>query len=99
MAVTAQGFISIPVNQKNALNITAAKVVKASKGYVKQVIVLTAGSTGGTVSDVATTGGVAAANLIFNVPDTVGVYTLDMPFQTGLVVVPGTGQVLAVSYA
>ncbi len=80
-------------------NITGAvQLVKGGPGRVCRISVNTAGSTVGLVSDVATTGGVAAANLIATIPDTVGVYDIDMPILNGLVITPGTGQVLAVSY-
>lgn len=89
---TAAGGVS------TALNVIAATVVKTGAGRVCRIFVNTAGSAAGTVSDVATTGGVAAANLIANIPATAGVITLDAPFSTGLVITPGTGQVLSVSY-
>lgn len=88
-----------PGGNDNKLNITAATVVKATPGTVYDVVVNTAGSTAGTVSDVATTGGVAAANLIYNIPNTVGVYRLEFPCLVGIVVTPGTGQVLSVSFS
>jgi hypothetical protein len=82
----------------SSLNVTALALVKVGVGRVAKVVVLTAGSAPGKISDVATTGGVAAANLIFNIPNTVGIYELDFPIALGLVVTPGTGQVLSISY-
>jgi hypothetical protein len=53
----------------------------------------------GTVNDAATTGAAAVANQIAAVPNTLGAsVSLNFPFDKGLVIVPGTGQVLAVSY-
>ncbi len=80
------------------LNITAATVVKASPGRVCRVSVVVAGSTAGTVNDVLTTGGAAATNQVATIPDVVGNYSIEMPCLTGIVVVPGTGQTVAVSY-
>lgn len=88
-----------PGGNNNSLNITGATVVKAKPGTIYDVIVTTAGTTAGTVSDVTTTGGVAAANLVFSIPNTVGVYQLTFPCKAGIVVTPGTGQVLSVSYS
>ena len=82
----------------SSLNVTALTLVKVGVGKVAKVVVLTAGSAPGKISDVATTGGVAAANLIFNIPNTVGIYELDFPIALGLVVTPGTGQVVSISY-
>lgn len=80
------------------LNIAAATVVKSGPGRVARVSVITAGSAAGTVNDCATTGAAATANQIATIPNAVGHYTIDFPFNAGLVVVPGTGQVLAVSF-
>lgn len=84
---------------KSNLNVTAATVVKATPGTVWTVNVTTAGSAPGTVHDVATTGAAAAANLVAEIPNTVGTYTLTFPCLTGIVVTPGTGQVVSVAYS
>ncbi len=83
----------------SSLDITAVKVVKASQGVCYNVSVTVAGTTTGSVNDTATTGGVAAANEIFSIPNTVGNYQIAFPFFTGLVITPGTGQTVSVSYA
>lgn len=84
--------------QATALDISAATVVKATAGRLVRINVVTAGSTTGTANDCATTGAAAAANQTFTIPNTVGSYLVDFPHNTGIVVVPGTSQVLAVSY-
>jgi hypothetical protein len=83
----------------NQYNITAAAVVKATPGRLVKISVVVAGSGPGTANDCLTTGAAAAANEIAAIPNTVGVITVDWPCTTGIVVVPGTGQTLAVSYA
>lgn len=81
------------------LNMTAATVVKAAAGRIVKVNVMVAGSGTGSVNNCATTGAVAAANAVFVIPTTVGTYDVDFPCSTGIVVTPGTGQTIAVSYA
>ena len=81
-----------------ALNITSAKVLKAAPGAVLVVTVVVAGSTPGTVNDCTTTGAAAAANQVATIPNTVGSYAINFPCLAGIVVVPGSGQTLAVSY-
>jgi hypothetical protein len=82
------------------LDIAAATVVKAAPGTIYQVNVIVAGSTVGTVNDCATTGAAAVANQIATIPDTVGNYAVGpFPMETGIVIVPGTGQTVSVSYA
>ena len=80
-------------------NITVATVVKAGPGRIIRVSVLVAGSGTGTVNDCLTTGAAATANEIAVIPETVGPLLLEWPCFTGIVVVPGTGQTLAVSYS
>lgn len=89
--ITGQGIHSV-------LNVSAATVVKAMRGRIVKVNVNTAGSTVGLIYDHTTTSGVGAANLVGTIPDVVGTYTFDFPCGVGIVVVPGTGQVVSVSY-
>lgn len=81
------------------LNITDARLVKNVAGRLVRVNVLVAGSAAGTAYDSATTGGVATANTIAIIPNTVGSYLIDTPTTNGIVVTPGTGQTIAVVYA
>jgi len=89
--LTAQG-------QKTFFNITAATVVKATAGRIAKVSVIVAGSAAGSIYDAATTGAAGAANEIAVIPATAGMINLDFPVSNGIVVTPGTGQTLAVSF-
>ena len=83
----------------NTYNVSTASVIKNSPGRVIRVSVITAGSTAGTINDCTTTGAAAATNQIGSIPNTAGtVLYLDWPTTAGLVVVPGTGQVVAVNW-
>jgi len=84
---------------KTAKNLTSSTVIKATAGRVSRVSVIVAGSTTGSINDVATTGGAAVANELAVVANTVGVYDIDMPCTTGIVFVPGTGMTAVVSYS
>ena len=81
-----------------ALNITAATVVKATPGRCVCISVLVAGSAGAAY-DSASTAGTSAANKFFTIPAAVGVSWIDWPCSTGIVVQPGSGQTVAVSFA
>lgn len=91
--------IQVSVGAKNSYNVSAATVLKTAPGRVYTVNVVTAGSTVGSLNDSATLGGVAAANLMAHIPNTVGTYSLQFPYFTGLVVTPGTGQVLSINWS
>ena len=91
-------FLGVSQGQNQALNITAATVVKPVKGRIQRVQVLVAGSAAGAVYDSASTSGNTAANQVGAIPNVVGSYLIDMPCVSGICVAPGTGQTLAASY-
>lgn len=80
------------------LNIAVATVLAVGAKRIARVSVLVAGSAPGTVNDAATTGSTAAANAVFIIPNTVGIYDVDWPVFAGIVVTPGTGQTVSVSF-
>jgi hypothetical protein len=83
----------------SALNLTSATVVKDAPGRLFTVVVVVAGSGAGAIYDAVSTSGNSAANEMFVVPTTAGPINMgSFPFQSGLVVSPGTGQTLAVAY-
>lgn len=82
----------------NTYDITAATVVKATPGRIAKISIVVAGSAPGTVNDCATTGAVAVTNEIAALPNTAGITNFDWPCTTGIVVTPGTGQTVAISY-
>lgn len=103
MADTPVGPLSgvapgLPGGSSAALNITTATTIKASQGICVRVSVIVAGSTAGTLNDVAAPGSAAAANQFGTIPNAVGTTQFDWPCGTGITVVPGTGQTVAVSF-
>lgn len=96
-----QGPIAVQVVEypapQSSLDITADTVVKASPGKLRSVTVLVAGSAPGSLNDVATDAP-TVANQFYTVPNAVGTYDVNWPCEVGILVVPGTGQTLAVSY-
>ena len=89
---------------KSLLNVTAPTLVSATTGSsyaarrIGRVHVLVAGTIAGSVNDAASVALASAANQVFVVPNSVGSYLIDFPMVAGIVVTPGTGQTLAVSY-
>jgi hypothetical protein len=92
LRVDMGGFVDV-------LNITVATVIKASPGRLAKVSVVVAGTGDGTVNDCTTTGAAAVANQFGAIPAGAGISVFDWPCGTGIVVVPGAGQTLAVSYS
>jgi N-acetylglucosamine kinase-like BadF-type ATPase len=90
--------VSLGNANSTALNLTAATVVKPANGFVVTVSVLVAGSAVGAVYDATSTTGNTVADQVAVIPDVVGNYVLSFPCKKGIVVAPGTGQTVAISY-
>lgn len=92
----ASAYLSVNGAQTRSA-LKAATVVKAAGGRVAQVSVTTAGTSTGGVYDANMTG--ITGNPVFIIPEATGVYVVNMPTNNGILVVPGTGQSVAVSYS
>ncbi len=100
MQLDAAGALLTGKGNNTALNITAeaATVVDAAARRICKVIVNTAASAAGGIYDSGTTGNVNAAHLVFAIPQTAGIYDVDMPLSAGLAIIVGTGGVVSLSY-
>jgi len=89
---------------KSWLNITTPTLIddETATSYtprrIGRVNVIVAGTTAGTINDIGTVTGVLPANNVFTIPNALGSYLVDFPMLVGIVIVPGTGQTVAVSY-
>jgi hypothetical protein len=83
--------------QINAAGIVAPLVVKTSAGRLASVSVLVAGSATGLIYDGANLS--ATSRPLYVIPMTVGVFVVNMPASFGLLVTPGSGQTVTVSYS
>jgi hypothetical protein len=87
--------------QLSSNNISVSAIVKATAGTLVRVAVVTAGGTG-TFYDIGTTAGVTAGTAkITVIPPAVtagSTIELNWPCAVGIVYVPGTSQVVSVSY-
>ena len=86
---------------QNLANITAPTLVKSGGGRLVGLVVIVQGSTAGSIYDVGSVVSAAAGNKIYSTEAaaTVGYYPLGITTVLGIVVTPGTGQTLAVTYA
>jgi len=90
--------VSLGEANSRSLNITANTVVKTTPGFIVSVSVVVAGSAAGGVYDATTIAAGVAATQIAVTPATAGVYAVNFPATSGIVVKPGTGQTIAISY-
>ena len=77
--------------------ISAATVVMVGQGRIARVVVTTAGSAAGSIYDASIS--TATTQKIFVIANTLGVTEINIPVENGIVVAPGTGQVVTVSYS
>lgn len=91
-----QAYLSVQGAQ-NFTNVTVPTVIKASSGRVCEISVTVAGSAPGAVYDGATTS--ATGKALYVIPNTVGVYVVNLPTSFGLLVVPGSGMTVAGSWS
>jgi len=89
-------FLQVQGNQVDT-GISAAKVVSGAQGRLVRIAVVTAGSTSGVAYDAVAIGITSAP--IVSIPNTVGIIDVNMPVDSGIVIEPGTGQVVTVSYS
>jgi len=78
--------------------VTAATLVFQGKGRLVNFSVVVAGSASGGVYNSTSTSPTSAQQLCA-VPTTIGIYPVGQIFTSGLVVVPGTGQSINVTYS
>lgn len=77
---------------------TAQAVVTTGSGRLVSFSVLVAGAAG-TINNSSTTSGAGSTNAICATPATVGIFTAGLEFTHGLVVSPGAGQSVCVTYS
>jgi len=78
--------------------ITAETVIFTGGGYLVNFSVLVAGTSSGKISNASATSP-AASTALCAVPTTIGVFKAGQVFTSGIVVTPGTGQSINVTYS
>jgi hypothetical protein len=78
-------------------NITTPTVIKNGQGRVVRVSVIVAGSADGAIydADVAT----VTTDKLITIEKVIGIVEVNMPVNNGIVVHPGTGQTVTISYS
>ena len=79
--------------------VTSQTVIATGKGRLVSFSVVVAGSAAGTINNAAVTSSVASGNALVATPNTIGTYQCGCNFTTGLIVTPGTGQSVNVTYS
>lgn len=82
---------------KRSGTLTSTAAVSSGEGRIASVSVIVAGSTSAMIYDSNLVA--SLTNPLAVVANTTGVTVLNLPYNNGLVVVPGTGMTLVVSYS
>ena len=97
-AINDAASIYLAVNgAQNSSGISATTLVSQKTGRLCQLSVSVAGSALGTIYDSNNIN--SLVNPICVIPTAVGVYEINIPVGIGIVVVPGTGQTLTVTWS
>jgi len=78
--------------------VTAETVIFTGGGYLVNFSVVVAGTTAGKISNASAVSPVASTALCA-IPTTLGVFKVGQVFTSGIVVTPGTGQSINVTYS
>jgi hypothetical protein len=92
----SQTYLSVNGSRISA-NLTAATLLKIGSGRVAMVSIVIGGSGSGIIYDANNVA--LTTNPIFTIPDTPGIIFVNLPVVNGIVVVPGTGQTVSVSFS
>jgi hypothetical protein len=79
--------------------VTGATLIVSGRGYIVNYSVVVAGSAAGSIYNAASTSSTAAANKLCTTQTTANIYPVGQVFSNGLVVEPGTGQSINVTYS
>ena len=96
LATEAQNFLNVNGLQ-TASGLTAPTQIKTTGGRVASVSVIVAGSAVGHIYDSTSTS--VTTKPLYVIPQTVGVFVVNMPVSFGIAVVPGSGQTVSVSWS
>lgn len=81
------------------LGSSAPTLVTIGAGRLVNVYVIVAGSAAGTIHDAASVAAATAGNTLIDTPTTTGIYQVNIPYSSGLIIQPGTGQVINITYS
>jgi hypothetical protein len=78
---------------------TATQVIKTAGGWLATISVIAAGSTTGYIYDTNSSNNLTG-NRIYAIPSSlaIGIYQIQIPFATGLVLVTGTSSIVSIGY-
>jgi hypothetical protein len=92
----AQTYLRVQGAQRSG-TLTSTTLVSSTQGRIASVSVVVAGSTDCMIYDNNVVG--SLVNALAVIDNVIGVKVINMPYNSGLIVVPGTGMTVVVSYS
>lgn len=92
----AQIYLKVQGAQRSG-TLTGTTLVSSVQGRLASISVVVAGSSDGMIYDSSVS--TSLINALAVIDNTIGVTVINLPYNTGLVVVPGTGMTVVVSYS
>lgn len=86
------------VGSNSYLGVTENSLIYSGPGRLVNVIV-SAAAAGGTIHDSATVAGANASNVIFPIPNNLGLSLVNVPFFDGIVIKPAATSTVGVTYS
>lgn len=86
------------VGSNSYLGVTENSLIYSGAGRLVNVIV-SAAAAGGTIHDASTVSGANTSNVIFPIPNSVGLSLVNVPFFDGIVIKPAATSIVGVTYS
>lgn len=84
---------------RNSREVSATTFLQGGDSWVARVSVIVAGSTTGLIYDAPSVALAGTGNRLYVIQNTVGIQEVKLPANQGIVVAPGTGMILCVSFS
>lgn len=84
---------------RNSREVSTTTLLQPGDSWVARVSVIVAGSTTGIIYDAPSVGLAGTGNRLYVIQNTVGIQEVKLPANQGIVVQPGTGMILCVSFS
>jgi len=100
--VAINGYIAALLRSQGTFTsttVTADTLVVTGRGYLVSFTVVVAGSAAGSIYNASSTSSPLASQKLCVVGTTAGIYPAGLVFTNGLVISPGTGQSINVTYS
>lgn len=84
---------------RNSREVSATTLLQQGDSWVARVSIIVAGSTTGMIYDAPSVAQAGTGNRLYVIDNQIGIQEIKLPANQGIVVEPGTGMILCVSFS